>query len=194
MPPMPPIPPPGIGGVFSFSGISVTSASVVSNRPEIDAPFLLLHLGLGRRADIDDGHAAREFRETLLEFFAIVIARRFFDLTTDLRNASFDIDLLAFALDNGGVFLVDGGTLGPAELFELHVLELDAEIFRDATSAGQHRDVFQHRLATIAEAGRLDRTDLQCPAQFVHDESGKRFAFHVLSNDEERTTSFRYFL
>src|SRR5207248_6587578 len=97
---------------------------------------------------------------TFLEFFAIVIARRFFNLTTDLRNAPFNIDLLAFALDNGGVLLVDGGALGPAELFELHVLELDAEIFGDATSAGQHRDVFQHRLATIAEAGRFHRADL----------------------------------
>src|SRR5207247_4855069 len=135
-----------------------------------NARFLLLHLGLGRRADINDGHAAREFGETLLEFFAIVIARRFFDLTTDLRNAAFDIDLLAFAFDNGGVLLVDGGALGPAKIFELHVLELDAEIFRDATTTGQHRNVFQHRLATIAEAGRLDRADLQCAAQFVHDQ------------------------
>src|SRR5213076_173902 len=33
---MPPIPPGGIAGAFSFSGISVTSASVVSNRPAID--------------------------------------------------------------------------------------------------------------------------------------------------------------
>src|SRR6266550_4550215 len=39
MPPMPPIPPPGIGGVFSFSGSSVTMASVVSNKPEIEAAF-----------------------------------------------------------------------------------------------------------------------------------------------------------
>src|SRR5207253_7375671 len=122
-----------------------------------DARFLLLHLGLGRRADIDDGYAASEFCETFLEFFAIVIARRFFYLTTDLRNAALDIDLFAFAFDNGGVFLVDGGALGAAEVFELHVLELDTEIFGDATSAGQHRDVFQHRLATIAEAGGLDR-------------------------------------
>src|SRR5207248_6039127 len=98
------------------------------------ARFLLLHLGLGRRADINDGHAARELGETFLEFFAIVIARRFFDLTTDLRNAAFDIDLLAFAFDNGGVLLFDGGALGPAQIFQLHVLELDADIFRDATT------------------------------------------------------------
>src|SRR6266550_398651 len=36
---MPPMPPGGIGGVFSFSGISVTNASVVSNRPAMDAAF-----------------------------------------------------------------------------------------------------------------------------------------------------------
>src|SRR5207244_1042124 len=152
--------------------------------------FLLLHLGLGRRSDSNDGHAAREFRETLLEFFAIVIARRFFDLTTDLRNAAFDIDLLAFAFDNGGVLLVDGGALGAAELFELHVLELDAEIFRDATPAGEHRDVFEHRLTTIAEARRLHRAHLQRAAQFVHDQGSERFAFHILSNDEERPAGF----
>src|SRR5207249_693529 len=134
--------------------------------------FLLFHLGLGRSADVDDRHTAREFGETLLEFFAIVIAGRFFNLTPDLGDATLDIDLLAFAFDNGGVLLVDRGALGPAEVFELHVLELDAEIFRDATTTGQHRNVFQHRLATIAEAGRLDRADLQCAAQFVHDQSG----------------------
>jgi hypothetical protein len=36
---MPPMPPGGIGGVFSFSGISVTNASVVSNRPAMEAAF-----------------------------------------------------------------------------------------------------------------------------------------------------------
>src|SRR5436190_9146304 len=36
---MPPMPPGGIGGVFSFSGISVTNTSVVSNKPAMDAAF-----------------------------------------------------------------------------------------------------------------------------------------------------------
>ena len=37
---MPPMPPGGIAGpAFSFSGTSVTNASVVSNRPAIDAAF-----------------------------------------------------------------------------------------------------------------------------------------------------------
>ena len=105
-----------------------------------------------------------------------------------------NVGLLAFAFDYGGVFLVDGNALGSAEVFQLHVLELDPEIFRDATTAGQHRDVFQHRLATIAEARGLDRANLQGPAQLVHHQSGERFAFHIFRDDQERTTSLGYFL
>src|SRR5207249_4427529 len=100
---------------------------------------------------------------TFLEFFAIVIACRFFDLTTDLRNAAFNIDLFAFAFDNSGVLLVDGGALGPAKIFELHVLELDAEIFRDATTAGQHRNVFQHRLRRSPKPGAFTAQTCNVP-------------------------------
>src|SRR5437588_335508 len=97
---MPPIPPGGIAGPFSFSGTSVTNASVVSNRPAIDAAFcsarlFLFHLGLGGCADIDDGNTAREFRESLLQFLFVVIAGRLFNLTTDLSDTSLDIGALA---------------------------------------------------------------------------------------------------
>src|SRR5204862_6349699 len=159
-----------------------------------DARLLLFHLGLGRSADVDDRNTAREFRQALLQFLFVVIAGRLFNLTTDLRDAALDIDLFAFAFNDGGVFLVDRGALGTAEVFQLDVLELDTEVFADETSAGEHRDVFQHRLTTIAEARSFYRAYLQRAAQFVHDQSRERFAFHVFRNDKERTTSFRDFL
>src|SRR4029077_11912764 len=109
-----------------------------------DARFLLFHLSLGRSADVDDCNATSEFRESLLKLLTVVIAGRLFNLTTDLSDAALDIGFFAFAFDNGGVLLVDGNALGPAEVFELNVLELDAEIFADQTPAGQHRDIFQH--------------------------------------------------
>ena len=46
--------------------------------------------------------------------------------------------------------------LGPAELGELDVFELDAEFFEDGRAAGDDGDVFEHGLAAIAEAGGLD--------------------------------------
>ena len=61
-------------------------------------------------------------------------------------------------------------------------------------AAGEHRDVFQHRLATIAEARGFDRANLQRAAQFVHDERRERFAFDVFSNDQQRPAGFRDFL
>src|SRR5262249_56499777 len=78
----------------------------------LNARLLLFHLGLGRCADVDDGHTAREFREALLKFLFVVIAGRLFYLTTDLRDPALDVGVLARAFDDGGVFFVDGHALG----------------------------------------------------------------------------------
>ena len=147
------------------------------------AGLLLLHLGLGRGADIDDGDTAGELRETLLELLAIVVAGGFLDLAADLVHPALDVDLLAFAFDDRGVFLVDGDALGPAEVVERDVLELDAEVFGDATATGEDRDVFEHGLAAIAEAGSLDGGNLEGAAELVHHERRERFAFDVFRDD-----------
>ena len=41
----------------------------------LDAGLLLLHLGLGRGADLDDRDAAGELRQALLELLPVVVAR-----------------------------------------------------------------------------------------------------------------------
>jgi hypothetical protein len=53
-------------------------------------------------------------------------------------------------------------------------------------AAGQDGDVFQHRLAAIAEARRLHGGDLQAATQLVDDEGGERLALDVLGDDHER--------
>ena len=72
------------------------------------------------------------------------------------------------------------------EILELDVLELDAEVLGDRLAAGEDRDVLEHRLAAIAEAGRLDGRDLQRAAQLVDDERRQRFAFDVFGDDQQR--------
>src|SRR5690606_14677603 len=120
-----------------------------------DALLLFLHLGFGRSADVDDGHAAGELGKALLELLAVVVGGGLVDLTTDLLHAGLDVGRLAGALDDGGVFLVNGDVLGAAEVGDLHVLKLDAEVLGDAAAAGEHGDVFKHGLAAVAEAGGL---------------------------------------
>ena len=59
-------------------------------------------------------------------------------------------------------------------------------IFRDRLGAGEDRDVFQHRLAAIAESRRLDRRDLEAAAQLVDDQRCERLALDVFRDDDQR--------
>ena len=92
----------------------------------LDAGLLLLHLGLGRRADLDHRHAADQLGQPLLQLLAVVVGGRLLDLGADLLDPALDVLGLAGALDDRGVVLVDRDLLGLAEVVELDVLELDA--------------------------------------------------------------------
>jgi len=76
--------------------------------------------------------------------------------------------------------------LGLAEIGEGDALELDAELFRDDLAAGQDRDVLEHGLAAVAEAGCLHRDALERAADLVDDERRQRLTFDVLGDHDER--------
>ena len=107
----------------------------------VDAILALLHLDLGRAADADHRDAAGELGETLLQLLAVVVRGGLLDLRLDLGDARLDVGLLAGAVDDRGVLLVDHHLLGAAEHGERDVLELDAEVFGDHLAAGQDGDV-----------------------------------------------------
>ena len=56
----------------------------------LDTGLLFLHFRLGGRADLNNGHAAHQLREPLLELLAVVVRGRLFDLRADLLDAAFD--------------------------------------------------------------------------------------------------------
>src|SRR5437667_661832 len=158
----------------------------------IHAILALPYLDLGRAADADHGYAARELGQTLLQLLTVVVRGGFLDLRLDLGNAGLNVGLLAGAVDDRGVFLVDHHLLGAAEHLQGDVLELDAEIFRDRLTAGQNRDVLQHGLAAIAEARSLDGGDLEATTQTVDDEGGESFAFDVFRDDDQRLAGLHH--
>src|SRR5882757_5906225 len=158
----------------------------------INAILALLHFDFGRAADADHRDAARELGQTLLQLLTVVVRGGFLDLRLDLIDARLDVGLLAGAVDDGGVLLVDHHLLGATEHGERDVLHLDAEIFRDRLTAGQHRDVLQHGLAAIAEARSLDGGNLEAATQTVDDEGGESFAFDVFRNDDERLAGLHH--
>src|SRR6267154_1309666 len=151
-----------------------------------DASFLFFQLGFGCRAHLDHRYAADQFRKPLLQLFLVVVRGGFLDLRADLPDASFDFARLATAFDDRGVVLIDCDFLGPAEVFHLHVLELDAQILGDGLAACECGDVFEHGLAAVAEAGRFYRGALQRTPQLVHHQGRQGFALDVLSDDQQR--------
>src|SRR6266852_976385 len=151
-----------------------------------DTGFLFLHFGFGGGADFDYGYASDQLRQPLLQLLAIVVAGGLVDLSANFFHAALHVAGLAFTFDEGGVVLVDGNFLGLAEIADLNVLQLNAQIFGDGLAAGESCDVLQYSLAAIAEARSLDGRDLQRATQLVDHECGERFAFDVLCDDEQR--------
>src|SRR5215471_9952820 len=152
----------------------------------LDAGLLPLHLGLGRRADVDHRDAAGELRQPLLQLLAVVVGRGLVDLLLDLADAAREVRLLAEALDDRGLLLVDHDALRAAHVLDLGVLELDADVLGDHLAAGEDRDVLHHGLAAVTEAGRLHRAHVERAAQLVHHQRRERLALDLLGDDEQR--------
>src|SRR5262249_48204935 len=149
----------------------------------LDPILLLLDLDLGGAAHADHRHAARELGQPLLQLLTVIVGRALLDLRLDLADAGLDVLLLAGAVDDRGLLLLDDDLLGAPEHGSGHVLELDPEFFRNELTAGEDRDVLEHGLAAIAEAGGFDGGNLEPAAERVDDEGGERLAFHVLGHD-----------
>src|SRR5204862_3460884 len=67
------------------------------------AGFLLFHFGFGGSADFNDGHTADQLRQPLLQLLAVVVTGGLIDLAANFFYAAFDLVVLAFAFDDGGV-------------------------------------------------------------------------------------------
>src|SRR4051794_40538913 len=152
----------------------------------LDAVLLLLHLRLGGRADLHDGHAARQLGEALLELLAVEVGVGVLDLGLDLVDAALDGVAVTGAVDDRRRVLGHDDATGAAQLRDLRVLELEAHLLGDDLAAGQDGDVLEHALAAIAEARGLDGHARERAAQLVHDERREGLALDVLGDDQQR--------
>src|SRR5450830_469524 len=152
----------------------------------IDAILAFLHLDLGGTAHADHRNAAGELRQPLLQLLFVVIGRRLLDLHLDLGDASLYVGFLAGAADDRSVLLFDHYLLGAAEHVQSDLVKFDAEIIADRLSAGEDRNVFEHRPAAIAEAWCFHRRNLEAAAQIVDDERGQSLALNILGDNDER--------
>ena len=144
-------------------------------------------VGLGRGADVDQGHAAGELRQPLLELLLVVLALGLLDLAAELVDPLLDVGLLAGALDDRGAVLVDLDLLGPAELVELEVLELQAEVLADHACRRSGSAMSPSiALRRSPKPGALTAADVQHAAELVDDQGRQRLAVDVLGDDQQR--------
>src|SRR5579859_4283244 len=148
--------------------------------------LFLFHFGLGGCAYFNDGDAADQLGQPLLQLLAVVVAGGLLDLGADLFHPAFDLRALAFAFHDGGVVFIHRDFLGAAEVLHLHVLQLDAQVFGHGLAAGQDSDILQHGLAAVAEARGLDGHGLQRATELVDHQSGQRLAFDIFRHDQQR--------
>ena len=69
--------------------------------------------------------------------------------------------LVAQAVDDRGVVLVDLDALCTAELCDGGILELKTKVGADDLAAGQDGDILEHGLSSVAIAGSLDSDDIK---------------------------------
>ncbi|MNS59742.1 hypothetical protein D3C72_927080 [compost metagenome] len=152
-----------------------------------DASLLFLHFDFGGSANANHGNAAGQLGHAFLQLFTVVVGRGFFDLDTDLLDASLDRLAVASAVDDRRVFLAHFDALGLAQFSQAGLFQRHAGFFGDHRAARQDGDVFQHGLAAVAEARSLDGGGLQDATDVVHNQGGQRFAFDVFCDDQQRT-------
>src|SRR5207237_10073253 len=97
----------------------------------LDAVFLLLELDLGGRADLQDGDAAGQLGEALLELLAVEVRSGVLDLELDLADARLDGILGPFALHDGGGVLGSSHAPCLAQVLELDAVQLAANLLAD---------------------------------------------------------------
>jgi hypothetical protein len=114
------------------------------------------------------------------------------ELLLELRDAHVDLVLGGGVGDERRRRRADRHLARGAELLDDGALDLHAEVLGDELGAGDDGDVLQQRLAALAEAGRLDRGDVEDAAQLVDDERRERLAGHVLGDQQQRRVEARH--
>src|SRR5262249_13590385 len=132
------------------------------------------------------------FASPSCSFSRSVVGGDFLDLRLDFVDPPLNVVLLAGTTHDRGVLLLDRHLLGTAKHIDRHVLKLDTEISGDHGAASQDRDIFQHRLTSVAEARRFHGSNLEAATQLVYDKGGECLAFDILGNNEEWFASLHH--
>ena len=185
----------GLNGIESLGAVEQSHAATCDDaflnscagclQGVLDAGLLLLELGLGGCADLQNRNAAGELGQALLELLLVEVGLQAIVLGAHGGNASVDGCLVACAVDDDGGVLGDLDGLGGAQGVGSDVGQSHAEVLGDDLAVGDDGDVLEDAATTLAEAGGLDGHDVQGAAQLVQKQGAQSLTVDVLGDDEQ---------
>ncbi len=93
--------------------------------------------------------------------------------------------LVTVTLNNHGVILIGLDATGAAKVLQSSAFELAANLLGDNGTAGEDRNILQHRLAPITEARGLHGEGIKGTTQLVDDQRRQSLTINILGDDEE---------
>ena len=147
--------------------------------------LLFFQFGLGGSTYFDDGNAAGEFRQALVELLAVVVAGGLINLNADLFDAALDVGAVALTANDGGVVFGGNNLFALTEVSNGGRFEFAAGFLGNHGRAGQDGDILQHGFAAVAETGGFDSQHVEHAAQLVEHEGGQGFAINIFGDHDQ---------
>ena len=132
-------------------------------REILHAELLLLELGLGLRANLDDGNAAGEARGALLELLLLVVSLGSFGEAVNLPREPQPRGLVGAAITDDSAALAELDARGVAEHLGANLVEGETELILHHGGAGEDGDILEVRDLRSPKPGALSAQILSAP-------------------------------
>ena len=152
-----------------------------------NAQLPFLQFGFGGRAHFNYSHATDQAGDPLLQLFGVVVAVGGGQFVLELLHTRGNGGLICpIARHDRGRVLGDRHLLGISQNAGITGFELRARFFAHHLAIDHEGDIFEHELAALAKARSFHSGHVQHAPQFVDHQGGKRVAFNILGNDQQR--------
>ena len=160
----------------------------------LDPQLAVLEFRFRGSTHFDDGDAAGELGDALVQLLAVVVGVGGIEFSLDGGHTVGDGGTVILRGHDRGALLADGDAASFAEIRQLHFVQGHRPVFTDQRSAGEDGDISEGRFAAFAEGWGPDSRHLQHAPVAIHHEGGQGFAFHFLGQDQQwRTTLLHRF-
>ena len=120
-----------------------------------------------------------------MKLFLIEIAGRSLDRGFDLTDTRLDLSGISGSADDNGILFAYLDLSCFAEHVYSGILKLVAQLGGNDLASGEYCDILKHILASVAEAGSLDRNTGEGSAELIDDKRGQSLALYILGDNDE---------